>query len=200
MNARHCHPDELLDVAEGVRDEVSLPHLTTCQVCRVQLNELRRVLGHVKSVDVPEPSPLFWDRLSARVREAVSEEPRPVRAGWWRVPSWKAAVPALAACALVLLVVLLWPGADRDVRPTAVERAAAPSEGPTETVGWLDPADDASIGLMMELAGSVDLDAVANAGLMTTSGAADAAVSDLSVDERRELERLLKAAINGSGA
>ena len=52
----------------------------------------------------------------------------------------------------------------------------------------------------MELAGSVDLDAVANAGLMTTSGAADAAVSDLSVDERRELERLLKAAISGSGA
>jgi hypothetical protein len=88
----------------------------------------------------------------------------------------------------------------RSPPPTEVEQAFSSEPADDPASGWAEPVDDASIGLMMDLAGSVDLDAVADAGLMTTSNATDAAVSDLSPDERRELERLLKEALNGSGA
>src|SRR6185436_8662720 len=39
-----------------------------------QLDELRAMLAAARDVDVPEPSPLFWDHLSARVSEAVAAE------------------------------------------------------------------------------------------------------------------------------
>ena len=41
--------------------------------------------------EVPEPSPLFWDHFSARVRDAVAAEGAPRRAalfGWSGVSGW----------------------------------------------------------------------------------------------------------------
>src|SRR5689334_13377184 len=35
------------------------------------------IVGLLREVDVPEPSPLFWDHLSQRVRTAVASEPVP---------------------------------------------------------------------------------------------------------------------------
>ncbi len=200
MNGRHCTPDELLDVADGVRDPASIPHLAGCQTCERQLNDLRSALSDAKSVDVPEPPPFFWERFSARVREAVSTEAPRSRVAWWRGSSWRIAVPALAGCTVIFLALFLQPRVQRSPPPTEVEQAFSSEPADDPASGWAEPVDDASIGLMMDLAGSVDLDAVADAGLMTTSNATDAAVSDLSPDERRELERLLKEALNGSGA
>jgi len=197
---RHCTPDELIDVVDGVRDPASIPHLAGCQTCNRQLNDLRRALADAESVEVPEPPPFFWQRFSARLREAVSTEAPPSRVAWWRGPSWRIAAPALAGCTVVLLALFLQPRMQRATPATEFEQAFSAEPAADPTAGWAEPADDASIGLMMDLAGSVDLDAVADAGLMTTSSATDAAVSDLSPDERLELERLLKEALNGSGA
>jgi hypothetical protein len=42
---RHLTPEELLDLAEGSRPLSSAPHLTACEVCRQQLDELRGAMA-----------------------------------------------------------------------------------------------------------------------------------------------------------
>jgi hypothetical protein len=53
---------------------------------------------------------------------------------------------------------------------------------------------------MTDLAGDLDWDAAVEAGLAGSAGGVDRAVFDLSLDERRELARLLKAELARSGA
>src|SRR5882757_4935551 len=81
----HLTPEQFVDVADGTAPESSLPHLSGCDACRRQLAEMRASLSEMSAgadrVDVPEPSPLFWDHLSSRVREAVAEDAA-------RRPSW----------------------------------------------------------------------------------------------------------------
>src|SRR5438132_12929430 len=70
----HLTPDDLVDLADGTRPESSAPHLASCATCRAQLNEMRAMMSAVADVDVPEPSPLFWNHFSQRVHEAVAAE------------------------------------------------------------------------------------------------------------------------------
>src|SRR6185436_3564787 len=77
---RHLKDEELVDIAEGTRPESSAPHLGGCDSCRTQLHELRAMMSAAQEVDVPEPSPLFWDHLSSRVHEAVAADGEPRRA------------------------------------------------------------------------------------------------------------------------
>ena len=57
----HLRPDELVDLAEGTRAESAAPHLAECAVCRLQLGDLKAMISAAAEVDVPEPSPFFWD-------------------------------------------------------------------------------------------------------------------------------------------
>src|SRR5258707_1769981 len=70
----HLSADELVDLAEGARPESSAPHLAACGPCRARLNDLRAMMSAVADVDVPEPSPLFWDHFSQRVHDAAASE------------------------------------------------------------------------------------------------------------------------------
>src|ERR1051325_8890597 len=97
----HLTPEELLDLAEGARAESAAPHLEPCAACREHVAALRATMSLAADVDVPEPSPLFWDHLSRRVREAVAAEelttPTRSAAGWtlsWRSWAWAGAVAA----------------------------------------------------------------------------------------------------------
>ena len=74
---RHLDPEALIDFAEGEREETATRHLAECVRCRVQLEDMIAAMAAVRDVEVPEPSPLFWDHLSARVRERVASEARP---------------------------------------------------------------------------------------------------------------------------
>jgi hypothetical protein len=87
--------------------------------------------------------------------------------------------------------------------------ATLPTDGPvalavSSPAAALDPdaasADDPSWSLMTDLAGDLDWDAAVEAGLAGSAGGVDRAVFDLSLDERRELARLLKAELARSGA
>ena len=70
---RHLTSAEFVDLADGVRDDASAPHLAECDRCRRRARGSARDDGRCRRrLDVPEPSPLFWDHLSARVREAVA--------------------------------------------------------------------------------------------------------------------------------
>src|SRR5262245_1608186 len=104
---QHLSGDALVDLVEGLVSEADVPHLASCDRCRDQLAGLRamRTLAAEKEVvDVPEPSPLFWDHFSARVREAVASEPPPPDGWWRRVWSWPGVMAPESAVAAVVVV------------------------------------------------------------------------------------------------
>jgi anti-sigma-K factor RskA len=190
----HCTPDELMDVVETARAEASLPHLSTCAVCRQQLTDLRAVLAEVRELPVPEPSPMQWARLSARVRDAVASEPS--RSPWWASWGWRLPVAAAAVLTLAVLV----PGMNRTApRPAVAGPGVAVVDQPGGGVRVAQVADDAredpSLGLMFDLAAVVDFDSDPAPVFAMGAGTLEAAVGDLSPDEQHELERLLNEAI-----
>ena len=197
----HLHSEELVDIAEGARAESSAPHLAACAACRTQLSEMRAVMSAVADVDVPEPSPLFWDHLSARVSDAVAREPR--RASWlpWlRMPRYL--VPALSLAAAMVVAVLLVNsrGVSPSAGPPAAGAGVADARQPRELLA--SPAsvsDDASLGLVAALTDGMDEDAAAEAGL-AARGSAEHAVTHLNDEELRRLRELLKDEMARSGA
>ena len=191
---RHLSEEELIDLAEGVRAESELPHLAGCQVCRARLTDLRGMLTAAADVGVPEPSPLFWEHFSRRVREAVAAEtavPAVPRV------SWRLVMPLVALAAVVLAALLsLRP-------PSGVQSdpfAGRPDESTVNVPAPVSLATDPSLSLIADLAADLDLDAVAEAGLTTTAGALDRVVLEMSADERLELQRILKQEISRQGA
>lgn len=193
----HLRPDELVDLAEGTRAESSSPHLAECAVCRLQLAELKAMLSAAVDVDVPEPSPLFWDRFSARVRDAVAAEGARRRSFW----TWPRIVMPAAAVATAALAVAITLNTGRVVAPTPAMVPAAPL-APVAAVDLLsDPqsAGDTALTLVAELSSDMDFEAAREAGL-AGGGSAEHAVTHLTGSELRELQRLLQEELARSGA
>lgn len=106
MTTPHLTESELADLAEDTLNPRRAAHVETCEDCRAQGSALRVLLGDTAGVAVPEPSPLFWDHLSARVRESVAAESRPRRFTWeWEWAGAGGFLP-LAAAAAVLVAVM----------------------------------------------------------------------------------------------
>src|SRR5258706_13788606 len=189
----HLKPEEIVDIAEGLRAESSSPHLSTCDICRAQVREMRAMLTAVADADVPEPSPLFWDHLSTRVRDAVAAEPP--RRAWADLWTWpRALVPAAVGIAVVVVAVIVCSRAP--VRPAPAEPAVAINTG--SNVDALDAPDDASLNFVADLTNNMDWDAASEAGL-TAGGSAEHAVTHLQDAELRELARLIKEEVARSG-
>jgi hypothetical protein len=201
---RHCSPDELMDVVEGVRTERPLGHLTMCAECRRQVSELRAALAELRDVPVPEPSPVQWARLSARVRAAVASEVERSRSPWWTGWAWLVPVAGAAVLTLALVVPGLYRAQSAKSRPTAmtaaVAGAGADGSGPGDQEPANDVRDDPSLGLMFDLTGVLDLDSDPAPMLAMGEGTLDRAIGDLSPDEQHELARLLQEAIGRPGA
>ena len=190
----HLTPEELIDVAEGTRAEAAVPHLQSCEVCRHQIVTLRATMSAAADVDVPEPSPLFWDHLSQRVREAVTAEESPgsvfpgFPASRWAWPgSWRAwAIAGVAAAVMISIYVT----APRTLTPASGARdRIALSSAPLEPFG---AADDPSLALFADLTEQMAPEAFTETGWSNHSGAVDEVVASLSNDERVELQRLLE--------
>lgn len=217
----HLKTEEFVDIAEGTRAEASAPHLAVCDPCRAQLHELRAMLSAARDVDVPEPSPLFWDHLSSRVSDAVAADARlePSRSFLGETFSVFTALlgarafqaSAVVAAALIVIVVsnsrLMAPDPPAPAQAGSRYAAAAPpppaasiaeASATTEVLGDAT-SDDASLMLVASLTSSLDLDAASDAGL-APSGSAEHAVTHMSEGELRELGRLLKEELARSGA
>jgi hypothetical protein len=185
---RHLTSDQLVDLAEGVGNEPSRPHLQSCEACRAKLEELRGILAAAADVDIPEPSPLFWDHFSARVHEAVEAERanRTSRLSHWLswpgVPLW-----AGSLAVVVLAVVIMTRGPVSETTPRGSIDVVAESSPDVPVL-----ADDASLSVVADLVTGLDWDAAVEAGLTTDLGIADDVVTQLSDDERRELQQLLR--------
>ena len=210
-DTRHLSPDELVDLVEGLapggpRD--NLAHLASCERCRDQLADLRAaraMAAEREVVEVPEPSPLFWDHFSARVREAVANEPAPPDGWWQRLWSWPgviAPVSAAAAVVLVLAMVFDAPVSEPTLSPGPVASSTAPGPSSNTSRELLsDPmsADDVSLALVADLTDALSWDAAADAGL-TPDGSAEHAVTHMSAAELQQLERLLTEEMSRKGA
>jgi len=184
---RHLTSEELVDAAEGARTESLAAHLGECAACRQQAGELQALRAAVANADeVPEPSPLFWDHLSARVHDAVVADGAP-RAAWWRPSAWPWIALPVAAGAVVAIALAV---------AVTLRLTPMPTQAPASALvdaSIVEPAvDDGPLNLVADLAAQMDWDAVNDIGAPIHAGAADEAMSDLSATERVELQRLLQ--------
>jgi hypothetical protein len=202
----HLTPEQFVDIADGVLAEGArdvAPHLSMCAECRRQLADMRAIMTEAANGDiagVPEPSPLFWSQLSARVRDAVANEARPrswrerVLQPWVLVPSFAAAI------AVALFVVLLsrpaiapgpLPPPPSIIQTTAIP-AGAGSLPALERSQLLGTADDPQLRLVADYSSTLSWDEMRDEIALTESDTSSDAVLDvLTVDEQRELQRLL---------
>ncbi len=197
----HLTSEELVDIAEGTRSEASAPHLAGCDPCRAQLSDLRAMMSAAADVDVPEPSPLFWDHLSSRVSAAIAAEApgtqlAPSRELFRTLFGSRTLQVAVALAASLLIVVLV---NGRRTVPAVVE-----APGLTIADAVADPLgvaadDDDSLTLVASLTDGQDLETVREAGL-APRGSAEHAVTHMSDGELRELRRLLKEELTRPGA
>jgi hypothetical protein len=195
----HLTPEQLVDLAEGTQRESSLPHLPACDVCRRQLGELRAVMAQAVDAgnsDVPEPWPLFWDHLSSRVRLAVADEQARPRSWRERVLQPLVLVPAFGAALAVAILAVVAPR--QTVAPTIpssplplVEVSVPSTSTSLPPLGPLGAADDPQLTIVAAVATTIDWDEMRDEVAMAAGGTSDAVVGALTVDERRELQRLL---------
>jgi hypothetical protein len=194
----HLTAARLVDLAEDARAESSVPHLAECDRCRRALAELRATMADVADVQVPEPSPLFWDHLSARVRDGVAEQGAPDRARWiGYLLRPRLALPLLASslAAVIVAAVMLTravvpnpiPSTPLPV-PSIAESGQLPSLPPLEPLGV---ADDPSLGLVADFGTTLGWDDMREE-MVTDAGGSDRAVIGLGAEERQELQRLLE--------
>jgi hypothetical protein len=198
----HLKPEELVDLAEGTRAEASAPHLAACERCRRELDDLRATLRSMTGEIVPEPSPLFWDHLQARVRVAVAAEGAPSRFARW---DWllrpRVLVPVGALAAVALAVMLTMPSQATlpplPESPTVIAENAPstgselPGSSRLELLNDSLADDDPSLQLVADLTDTLDVNAIGDAGL-TGRGSAEHAVTHLNASELQELQRILR--------
>ncbi len=173
----HLTSDELIDAVEGHLAPERQAHLAVCESCQRQKSELAAVLAEAQQASVPEPSPLFWQYLSARVRGAIDGDPRGSALSWWR---WQLLAP-LGAVALLVFALATTIGRPPDVTLDVAAGAAVDA-----------PLADDSWAALTILVGNIDLETASAAGVIEP-GAADVALLELTSEEQQELTRLLKA-------
>jgi hypothetical protein len=189
----HLSRDERLLALDGALDAARDTHLAACAACRTEVEALRGVVARVRAVDVPEPSPLFWDHLAARVGDAIAREPAPVAArGWWSPRlAWAAAAVVLTAAGTGYLMRPQAPPSapvEAHVAPAVVEPPAArplpPALGPEASA-----TDD-----VWALIAAVAEDGEPHDELFAPqAGEAELSISSLSPEERVALARELAA-------
>jgi len=182
----HLSRDERLLALDGAFDAARDRHLAACAACRADVEALRGVLARVRAVDVPEPSPLFWDHLAARVGDAVAREPAPAASrGWWSPRlAWAAAAVVITASTAGYLT--------RPPAPPSVVAHVAPAvaEPPAAVDVEAVPADDG-----WALIAAVADEADSEEAFAPVAGQAELAMSALTAEERTALASELSAAL-----
>ena len=191
---KHLTPDEVIDAVEGTLDPALQRHLNACATCREEVVRLGEILLEAKAVDVPEPSPLFWNHFSTRVRAAIETEQTPQRHWvpvWLR---WQVLAPIGALAVLLLALVSSVPRDPVTPSPVASNESAAP---PVADDLALIGVDEWAV--VSEIVGPVAIDEALDAGIAVSPGDADRIALQLNADEQRELVRLIKEEMNKSG-
>lgn len=138
-----------------------------------------------RALDVPEPSPLFWEHFSERVRAATAlEQPEPPAAPAW----WRRHAMGLSLATALVAGVAIW----------AV--APLPSAGPSAPAATAVPAvDDGAWSMVSASAESSSIEALREAGFTVRRGGADAAIEELTEAERAAFAAILEAEMKRGG-
>ncbi len=177
----HLSPAEGVDALDGVLSSDRRTHLEQCPLCRADVAALAETARDLRSSDVPEPSPLFWDHQAARIAEAVAAEPtRP--APWLPRLLWGGAVAAAGVAGLIVFVPHRVPS---DVPAPSAMTAVAPSEASA------DVENDHTWTLLTTVGGDLDEESAVDA-LRPAPDTVDEAVGELDPDERAVLAGLLR--------
>lgn len=176
--SEHLRHEELIDALDDTLALSRLAHVTSCESCREELARVRSVLREVEHLEMPTPSPLFWDHFSERVRQATAGEAVPSASAWWH--AWVRPLGMLAAAAGAVALVAVW----RPAPPAVV-----PSDRPAASVAAL--ADNGEWGLVIGLASELDAADVREAA-KPAEGTADAMIEELTAAQRGALVRWLQ--------
>jgi hypothetical protein len=199
----HLSEAEVLDAVEGRLPADRRRHVDACANCQREVDELQAAFASAADLGVPEPSPLFWDHFSARVRNEIAHEAPDRWAGWTSLlRRW----PVAAAAAVFMLIlaagVVYWPAKPRSDR--TVTDAAPAATLPADAYD-LDPDSDNADGdeawaAVRAVADDVVWDDVNKAGISARPGSAERAVLALTAAERSELAVLLAEELKRAGA
>ena len=189
----HLSRDERLLALDGALDATRQAHLASCPSCRTDVETLGGVLARVRAVDVPEPSPLFWDHLAARVGDAIAREPAPVPdRGWWSPRlAWAAAAVVITAAGAGYLARSQPQPATHGRRRTSRRPSPTPSE--PRPVGERSPTRPPRADDGWALIAAVADQVAADEAFAPQVGQAELSISALSADERRALAGELAA-------
>jgi hypothetical protein len=193
----HLSRDERLLAVDDLLEAPRAAHLGACAGCRADVDTLRGVLARVRAVDVPEPSPLFWDHLAARVGDAIAREPAPGPApAWWRLPQWGWAVAAL----VVVTAASGYLATRHRVTPAIVVAHGGPGSGDAEYAtpavpATVEPGDGRDDGwrLIAATADETGLTPADATVLAPLAGQSELSISQLSSEERAALINELEA-------
>lgn len=193
--AKHLDESELVDWLDGTLAAARRHHVHECERCRIAAEDLSRMVHTAHADDVPEPSPLFWDQLSDRVRLAVANEPSP-RPAFWQLLTMPPVQAAGAAAAIVILAsVLVW-RTNLGSPSVPTDRTSLTTAAMIDDVTGDDAADDLeqdeAWALVRAMADDLEADDLDNEGVGGQVGSADHLALRLTERERVEFARLLE--------
>jgi hypothetical protein len=196
----HLSPAQIVDIAEGCADAASTAHAAACEACRSKADAVAEAMRIAGADPEPEPSPLFWPHLAARVGSAVRRERAPASAWRW----WGARPVPFAAAALLVAAIGVGmqmrsggPGGGAPA-PGGAARVAADSSEDARLPG--DAADDPSWMLVSDLSADVSVEEAEASGVLPAPGGAEKALLQLDAAERVELARILREEIGARGS
>lgn len=206
----HLSDTDLVDLLEDRADPGRVAHAKGCRACGARFDALRQAWSLAAEDEAPEPSPLFWDHLSARVGQAVRTEAEVER----RWPAWRVAFAAVPVLLVVVAVAAIWPlrppAGGRPVTAVSTPDSGSPVAGggvaaDSESGAQGAPADafaaiagdDESWELVAMLTDSLGADVDEVEGLEPRIGAADRALVHLTAEEQEVLANLIADAMAG---
>jgi len=195
----HClGPDQFIDVLDGSAEDTAAAHVAECAVCQATLAEVRLTLAAAAEAEVPEPSPLFWSQVNARVRGALDGTTQHGATGWWAWLRFDVIVP-LAGMALIVAALTSAVGrvpTDRSTGRSAARPGGEGAKAPVVTATAGEPASgDGALELMLDLAATLPGSEWDTFGLAALPDLGVVAQS-LSPDEQHALAVLLQAAVD----
>ncbi|MCC6988410.1 MAG: hypothetical protein IT181_05395 [Acidobacteria bacterium] len=190
-------PDEFVDLVDGTLAAGREAHLADCAACAATATDVREALAAAMSAEVPEPSPLFWPSVNARVQAAVAESAATGWRAWLRLD---VLVPIAGLALVVVAIASAVDGLSPGGRiPTGPDVAVA--DGPVEFAS--EAADDApaapaatddALAMVADLASALPEGGWDALGV-TRLPDLDIAAAALSVEERDALAALLQSAV-----
>jgi hypothetical protein len=192
----HLTPSEFVDLVDGHLPRERVRHVESCGMCGAQVEDLRRALFDSSAADVPEPSPLFWERFAERVRDGI-DEPKP-HAWWLHWPGWNLRSTVAAAAILAIAVAIGWRMVrlpEQDVPSRGLPIAEVPDAGSSP----IESAPDDAWNAVRAAAETAAWEDVQEAGIAAPADAAEAAILRLSDSERRQLMTLIEEELKRSG-